>query len=55
MKEIEERYDRAQQRKELAEPSKGCQSQKKERATLYESKFELVQIISILFELDTHE
>lgn len=24
MKEIEERYDRAQQRKELAELSKGC-------------------------------
>ena len=31
MKEIEERYDRAQQRKELAELSKGCQSRKKEK------------------------
>lgn len=32
MKEIEERYDRAQQRKELAELSKGCHVARKKGA-----------------------
>ena len=32
IKEIEERYDRAQQRKELAELSKGCHVARKKRA-----------------------
>lgn len=33
MKEIEERYDRAQQRKELAKLSKGCRKKEKGRAS----------------------